>query len=160
MPLPSSGTLKASDIAAEFGVSVPYDLSDFYRGGAHVPNTAANVGIPTSGSMSMSDFYGAAATHTVSVSDVNVVGANGDLVSSSTATVTKGKGPFTYAWSWAADGAGITIDNPTSATTGLTSNGFNTFRGGTLQCSVTDTGNGSIVVIDTGTVSFQHGSPP
>lgn len=59
MTLPASGQLSMSQIAAEFGGSVPHSLSEYYRGGGLVPNTPGNAGIPTSGAISLSNFYGA-----------------------------------------------------------------------------------------------------
>lgn len=58
MTLQSSGTIKIADIAAEFGGSPGHSLSEYYRGGTYVPS-GASVSIPTSGSISLSDFYGA-----------------------------------------------------------------------------------------------------
>jgi hypothetical protein len=60
MALPSSGVLTLNDIQTEFGGTNPIDLSEYYRGGGLVPDTAGNAGIPTSGVISISDFYGAA----------------------------------------------------------------------------------------------------
>lgn len=59
MALPSSGTITIQQIATEFGGSAPYSLSNYYRGGALVANTPANAGIPTSGTIRLSNFYGA-----------------------------------------------------------------------------------------------------
>ncbi len=59
MALPSSGVLTLDDIQTEFGGTNPIDLSDYYRGGSLVPDTATNAGIPTSGVISVTDFYGA-----------------------------------------------------------------------------------------------------
>lgn len=61
MPLPSSGSISISQIAAEFGGSAPHSLSEYYRGGGLVPDTPANAAIPTSGAIKLSDFYGASA---------------------------------------------------------------------------------------------------
>lgn len=47
-------------IAGEFGGSVPHSLSEYYRGGGLVPNTPTNAAIPTSGTISMGNFYGSA----------------------------------------------------------------------------------------------------
>ena len=52
MALPSSGALSINDIAVEFGGSVPHSLSEYY---------GAAAGIPTSGAISIDDFYGASA---------------------------------------------------------------------------------------------------
>jgi hypothetical protein len=61
MPLPSSGALSISDIVAEFGGSAPHSLSEYYRNGSFVGNNSDNQNIPTSGAISIKDFYGAAA---------------------------------------------------------------------------------------------------
>jgi len=47
-------------IATEFGGTVPHSLSEYYRGGGLVPNSPTNTAIPTSGQISMGNFYGAA----------------------------------------------------------------------------------------------------
>lgn len=61
MTLQSSGPLKASEIQTEFGGSSPFRLSDYYAGGANVPAGTVGDGgpIPSSGTISFSDFYGA-----------------------------------------------------------------------------------------------------
>ncbi len=69
MALPSSGVLTLNDIQTEFGGTNPIDLSDYYRGGGLVPDTAGNAGIPTSGAISVSDFYGA--TNVIALNFVN-----------------------------------------------------------------------------------------
>lgn len=56
MTLQSSGAITLADIAAEFGGDAPHSLSEYYAGGANVPSGIA--GIPISGSISLSDFYG------------------------------------------------------------------------------------------------------
>jgi len=52
MALPTSGPLSLDDIAGEFGGTVPHSLSEYYGVAA---------GIPTSGTITIADFYGAAA---------------------------------------------------------------------------------------------------
>ena len=61
MPLPLNGPISAQMIQAEFGGPSPFKLSNYYRGGAYVPNTSANASIPTSGPLAFSMFYGASA---------------------------------------------------------------------------------------------------
>lgn len=61
MPLPTSGTITIANIADEFGGTVPHNLSEYYRGGGLVPNISANTSIPTSGTISLSNFYGTTA---------------------------------------------------------------------------------------------------
>lgn len=57
MALPLSGLITLAMVAAEFGGSPPYSLSQFYRGGGRV--TANNTNVPASGPISLSNFYGA-----------------------------------------------------------------------------------------------------
>jgi len=65
MALPGSGTLSIQDIVDEFGGTAPHSLSEYYRNGAYVGSS--NTGVPTSGTISLSDFYGASAGTVVTV---------------------------------------------------------------------------------------------
>ena len=66
MPLPSSGAISLRDIAEEFDsaytATKDYALTDFYAGGDYV--ASGTTGIPSSGRISLSDFYGASAATT------------------------------------------------------------------------------------------------
>ena len=57
MPLVNSGSISINDIAGEFGGSQPHSLSEYYQGGGLV--TSNNTSVPTSGAISIGDFYGA-----------------------------------------------------------------------------------------------------
>jgi hypothetical protein len=57
MALPSSGSLSFVSLVNEFGGSGSVGLSEYYRGGAFVPNISVNNNIPTSGTISLSNFY-------------------------------------------------------------------------------------------------------
>lgn len=57
MALPGSGPISSSMIQTEFGSTNPIAISEYYKGGEYVPNTATNVNIPTSGQIKFSDFY-------------------------------------------------------------------------------------------------------
>lgn len=70
MTLQASGAISMSDLVAEFVGPTPAALSDFYRGGTYVPDTAPNAGIPTSGAIALSDFYGG--VNAVTITDVTV----------------------------------------------------------------------------------------
>ena len=59
MPIKVSGPLTIKDIADEFGGAEPHSLSEYYRGGTRVPNANINSNVPTSGAISVGDFYGA-----------------------------------------------------------------------------------------------------
>lgn len=57
MALPGSGTIWLSQLQDEFGGSNPVYMSEYYRGGGLV--TSNNGNVPTSGTIYMSQFYGA-----------------------------------------------------------------------------------------------------
>lgn len=59
LPLNSSPPLNLSTIGEYFGDTAPYTLTDYYRGGAYVPDVPDNSGVPTSGAISVLDFLGA-----------------------------------------------------------------------------------------------------
>jgi len=93
------------DIVAEFnsGGAAPHNLTDYYRGGTFVPDITANNTIPTSGSISLTDFY--STTNTV-LPDINVSGSN-----------------FTSVYMTARG-----YSNPGSGSSGYNGTYFNTFR--------------------------------
>ena len=66
MACPSSGTITIQDIVDEFGGSTPHSLSEYYRDGGEVPGNNTNV--PTSGTISLSNFYDAVNEIIVTVS--------------------------------------------------------------------------------------------
>ena len=59
MALQGSGTITLKNVADEFENTAPYSMSEFYRGGAEVPDATENTNVPTSGAISLGDFYGA-----------------------------------------------------------------------------------------------------
>lgn len=60
MAIPGPGVAISMDtIAAEFGGTIPHSLSEYYRGGALVPNSPTNAAVPTSGQIAIGNFYGA-----------------------------------------------------------------------------------------------------
>jgi hypothetical protein len=63
MTLPTSGPLTLADIQTEFGGSNPISLSEYYAGGGLVPSgTTGTFGaVPSSGAISIRDFYGTSA---------------------------------------------------------------------------------------------------
>ena len=134
MVIKSSGSLSISEIVAEFGGTVPHSLSEYYRGGGLVPNIPQNTNIPTSGSISISDFYGAERififTITQNLLQVNLRtylisnGWNG----TDRATITLA--PNTYLWSDDTSVAGLTTGSFPGGLT-FTNNGFIIGKGGT-----------------------------
>tara|TARA_B100000886_G_scaffold229128_1_gene159785 strand:- start:1512 stop:2720 length:1209 start_codon:yes stop_codon:yes gene_type:complete len=57
MAITSSGSIGIMDIVNEFGGTAPHSLSEYYRNGGEVPGNNTNV--PTSGTISLSNFYSA-----------------------------------------------------------------------------------------------------
>lgn len=84
MTIKTSGDLSISDIVAEFGGSSPHSLSEYYAGGSIVHTGAVGypggvkTNIPSSGQISLSNFYGA---------DKLVPGNSGILTSGSSYTL-------------------------------------------------------------------------
>ena len=127
MTIPSSGPLSLSDIQTEFVGSNPISLSEYFAGGANVPSgtTGDSGAIPSSGTISMGQFYGASnrvaitltisantngynifnnrgGTYVAGISDVTLVN-NANIYSTSGVALDTGTG-------WTA-GDTITIDN-------------------------------------------------
>lgn len=59
LPINPGTKISIADIRGEFGATVPDNITEYYRGGANVPNTTRNRNIPTGGKVSWSDYYGA-----------------------------------------------------------------------------------------------------
>ena len=82
MALQGSGTITLAQIQSEFGGANPIGLNEYYRGGSYVPNTSANNGIPTSGTIDMADFYNGtalAADNNISFTMQNYTTGSGKL---------------------------------------------------------------------------------
>jgi len=69
MALQSTGIISLNDIQNEFGGANPINLSEYYRGGIYVPDISQNNTIPSSGQISVSDFYGASAGFVMTVTE-------------------------------------------------------------------------------------------
>ncbi|MDB9962825.1 hypothetical protein OAD41_00175 [bacterium] len=76
MAIQSSGLITLQDIEDEFGGTGSIGLSEYYRNGSYV--TSNNTSVPTSGAISLSNFYGALKRVT-SLSIANHANTNGDL---------------------------------------------------------------------------------
>jgi len=150
MTLPSTGAISMAMLRAEFGGAAGTPLHSYYRGGAYVPNTAANAAIPTAPPITLHDFRGASASTALSVSlsppTITRLAAPGNVTTAvCTATATGGAGPRTYAWTRLSGATQITAVNPSSSATAFaatitaSSNYTAVFR-----CTVTDsTGSAS-----------------
>lgn len=72
---PSGPIGLGTDLPAEFGGTAPFSLSQYYRGGGRVPDSPQNAAVPTSGAISLGNFYNAVNVLPVEVSG-NVVNYN------------------------------------------------------------------------------------
>jgi len=75
MAIQSSGVITLQDIEDEFGGTGVISLSEYYRNGSYV--TANNTSVPTSGQISLGDFYGADKGLTVEYQLIGAGGAGG-----------------------------------------------------------------------------------
>ena len=58
MTLPASGAISINSLVGEYGGSAPHSLSEYYKGGSLVANHSNNANVPTSGTISLSNFHG------------------------------------------------------------------------------------------------------
>jgi hypothetical protein len=133
MTLPASGTITLAQIQTEFGGTNPIGLNEYYRGGIYVINgLAQNANIPTSGVISLSNFYGAQKgflfTSTISSNTTNynlgtamtAAGWNGTDPVVATVTINAGVSVSSTSIS----NAGFTVPSlPATSTVNVTNNG-------------------------------------
>ena len=67
MALPTEGPISLWDIQQEFGGAAPTQLEEYYKGGQYVLLTDYAPNVPTSGPISITDFYGAKRTSLTTV---------------------------------------------------------------------------------------------
>ena len=141
MAVKGSGVLSMTEIAAEFGGSAPFSLSQFCRGGGRVPNgPAANNNIATSGAISLSGFYGSQrvvvinvtiSAHTNNLDLRSLAIANGwDQATPLSLTVTINSGIFVRAASTGAYALNTGTSYPAGSTLTIINNGNIVARGG------------------------------
>lgn len=151
MTLPASPPITLGQVQTEFGAPTGTALGAFLRGGAYVPNTPTNSGVPTALPISLGQLCGASATTPLSVSapsDVNkfVTTPGGATTAAITATATGGSGTKSYSWTRKSGNTGITAASSTSATTefSATVNNLTPSRDAVFICTVTDASGSAI----------------
>jgi len=137
MAIKASGSLAMSEIVAEFADTAPYQLSEFYRGGAKVPNSNQNSNIPTSGAIRLGNFYNAVrrltatqiySTNTTQTT-LNVSTLAGYAAGITDVTITVNSGVYVYSTDTATPA--LTITGATAGdTVTLVNNGFIIGKGG------------------------------
>ena len=141
MAMQTSGEISIQDLKIFFGAGGTRGMSDFYRGGTFVPDISANSGIPTSGEIALSDFYGSQAQRTVTVSPTSQGGnGTGSSYTWNPVTVTYTGGiPSSVVWSFSFTNGGTF--SYTTINGGLTAipsvSGVVDSCSGTLDCTVT-----------------------
>jgi hypothetical protein len=113
MALPSSGTITLAQIQTEFGGVNPIGLSEYYRGGGLT--TPNNTGVPTSGAISLSNFYGAVKQFAFTISSAQT---NANLRTLAVAAGWDQSAPVL-----ATIGAGVYISSNSTGTPALTVDG-------------------------------------
>jgi hypothetical protein len=147
MALPGPGVpLSLTDIQGEFGGANPISLSEYYAGGGLVaPGTTGTYGaVPSSGQISIQNFYGTAATGPLSIiidpSVLTNVFSGSGFVNSDPVTgiASGGSGGYSYAWTFVS-GDTYTINFPSAATTTFfTFLSEGQYKLGNYRCTVTD----------------------
>ena len=81
MSLQTSGRIKLSEIASEFGGSGPHKLSEYYRGGSNVKDAGlnTNAGIPTSGTIKIKNFYNSGNPYLTELNGGEAYGTSGNF---------------------------------------------------------------------------------
>jgi hypothetical protein len=152
MALPSSGALTLAQIQAEFGGSNPASLSEYYAGGAYVPaGTSGTYGaVPSSGAISIRNFYGTAQrvnisytfTGSVGNASLNIAAIGGYIAGLSNVTVVVNPGVYLYATSTGSAGLSL-FGGTTGDTLTLVNYGYIMGQGGAGGNGFTPSGAGA-----------------
>ena len=151
MALPTNPPISLSQIQAEFGAPSTTGITDFRRGGAYVPDTPANAGVPASGDIGLLHLLGATKTTPLVLS---VTGGTREtfapepapsqipMSSIMVASVSGGTPPYTFTWSRVSGSInswGVLAGDPAGAR--FNANVFkNILADITLRVTVTDSG--------------------
>lgn len=126
----SPNPISLSQVQTEFGGANPVSLSEYYEGGAYVTSSDTQPNnIPTSGTISLWQFYGAAKNAATPPSSVAISPTTGVTCSCSsggastcactTGTMTctpTGGSNYTYSWTWVS-GSTYVVNSPAGSTT-------------------------------------------
>lgn len=150
MPLPASPPITMAQVRAEFGGTAGVTkLAAYVRGGAYVPNTGTNAGVPTSVPIRLNQLCGASAlVLAASASPTSVYGAyvpppagtHTATSTSTTCTVTGSAGSLTYNWNRVSGDATTVANSSGSSSTTFSAsvNAVNNLRSSVWRCTVTD----------------------
>ena len=130
MAVPNPPSLSA--VYAEFGAPAGTPLSAFVRGGAWVPNIAANSNVPTSLPIRLSQLAGAVkyvpisinGPTTASIGSIPVARPPLHMSVSPSYSVSGGNASKSISWAKVSGSAGLTIDNTGSLNPTFTATGY------------------------------------
>lgn len=147
MTLPTTRPITLGQVCTEFSAPATTHLGAFLRGGAWVPNTAGNAGVPTSLPISLGDLLGASAATPLSA-NVNSTTTTGlrsgtglcTTIINTVVTASGGTSPYTYLWQRVSGSASIYATSSASATTKFYANltSYPQTLTGVWRCRVTD----------------------
>lgn len=148
MALQTSGPIKLSEIQAEFGGTNPISISEYYRG-LEVPEAPQNQSVPTSGTISMSDFYGTVdQSFVLSRSATSIFEGQSVTITLTTVGIANDtQVPYTIS------GTGITAGDISVPLTGIF-----TVQSGTATLIITAEHDGVIENTETFTLSLDNGA--
>jgi hypothetical protein len=164
MALQTSGPISINDLKAEFSSS-SNNLRAYLKNAGIVPNIPDNSAVPTSGALSLTDFYGAVNADVTpnSVNWTNITGA--DFGTSNTQTISGIDTDITISVSYTGNIFLVTYVNSTIETTPLTISNNDTiyftasaFGGGSGSVTVTNNADAN-TVLDTFSVTLTDGNP-
>lgn len=157
MGIPASGAVSLLDLQNEFGGANPISINEYYRGGALVPNTSNNTGIPTSGTISLDDFHGSSALQGT-LSPGNAFGSTtvGGACTTNTVVASGSHNSGTLSYVYAFVSGDAFTRNGSGASASFTANvsGANPDKDATWKVTITDSAGGSIVINFNVHVSF------
>lgn len=161
MTLPSFKPITLGQVCVEFGAPGTTNLGAFVRGGAWVPDTSANSGVPTSKPITLGDLLGAEA-YTYTAMTGSMADVNGDthwpdaFSETANANISYGNPSKTYNWSKISGQTSYFTLSPSGSSCGISANRarYDTSNiSMVLQCVVTD-GTGSVTVTCTVTDNY------
>jgi hypothetical protein len=151
MALPATPPISMAQVRAEFGGTTSTPLSAYVRGGAYVPNTPANSGVPTSTPIRLAQLCGATALGplTATASPLSLYGTRATpgtaTTPSCTCAVANSVGSLSYSWVRVSGDTGINVSGAiASVTFSGTVNNTTPYRSGTWRCDVTDSVRGAV----------------
>lgn len=151
MALPASPPISMAQVRAEFGGTTSTPLSAYVRGGAYVPASAANSGVPTAPPIRLAQLCGASALGALSAtaSPAALYASRGTPGTATTAacavSVANSTGTLTYAWTRLSGDASTAVSGATATVTfAATVNGPNPVRSSVWRCNVTDSVRGTV----------------